>query len=102
MDIQILHQKIKLYEEFLNKVNHKVICKTIGLRDSYEVGVFKGYVDVCNSCFPLVTINGKDLVHMGIVIHHSKGMISMLDKMNEKEQWDYLIEKIKSDKIHRL
>lgn len=53
---------------------------------TYEVGVFKRHGDFG---IPVVEVDGKEYLTMGIVLPYSEALARLLDGMSGEEQWTW-------------
>lgn len=72
-------------------IETKVIVKD-NSHKLYEVGVMAGVKVFGNNIFPIVNIDGKDFVIMGIMRKFDERRNKALDKLNGTEQWNVLAE----------
>jgi|GEM_PF-6321944 len=67
----------------------KVIVRS-NENEQFEVGELIGYETIGSNEFPLVLINGKPFVSLGIVIPWSREMEFFLNSLEPKKQWEIL------------
>lgn len=51
----------------------------------FQVGTFKKW----SGRQPVIDIDGKDMIVLGIVLPYSKETVNLLANMSQKEQWDW-------------
>jgi polynucleotide 5'-kinase involved in rRNA processing len=88
---------IKEYKEKRTKVNYPIGSKVIirsNENEPYEIGNIVDYVNItkARNLFPVISVNEKNFICLGIIRHYSKEICNILDKLTPKEQWNILSE----------